>query len=85
MKAFTDAVGLGMVRFDFAMINIFNGQVELIFVVLNRTIVFGASGGQYPQQAERLLFKPGRTRSLSNSAAVVACSLVYSLANPILV
>lgn len=59
MEAFTDAIGLGMFGFGSGVIDIFNGQIELIFMVLDRTAVFGASVGQDPQQANLLFFKPG--------------------------
>jgi hypothetical protein len=49
VEAFTDAIGLRMVGFGFAVIDIFNRQVELILMVLDRAIVFGASVGQDPQ------------------------------------
>ena len=47
MKAFTDAIRLGMLSFGFAMINIFNRQVELILVILDQAIIFCAPVSQY--------------------------------------
>ena len=54
MKAFTDAIRLGMTRLGFRVVNIFNGQIELVFMVLDRAIVFRTPISQYPQQADRL-------------------------------
>ncbi len=49
VEAFADAVGLRMVGLGFAMVNIFNRQVELILVVFEQAIMFRASIGQDPQ------------------------------------
>jgi hypothetical protein len=49
VEAFADAIGLGMVRFSFAMLNIFNRQVELILMGFDQAIVFCASVSQDPQ------------------------------------
>ena len=49
MEAFADAIGLWMVRFGSTVINIFNRQVELILMLFDQSIVFGASVGQDPQ------------------------------------
>ena len=49
VEAFTDAVSLRMVCFGFAVIDIFNRQVELILMGFERAIVFRASVGQDPQ------------------------------------
>lgn len=49
MEPFADAVGLRVVCPGFAVIDIFNRQVELILMVLERAIVFRASIGQNPQ------------------------------------
>lgn len=59
MEAFTDAVGLRRAGFGFGMINSFQGQVQLILVMLQRATVFCTTIGEKAQEGDLLLFKPG--------------------------
>ena len=72
MEAFTDAVGLGMAGLGFGMVDVFDGQVELVFVVLAGPTVFRAAIGEDPQERNPVASKKGKTRSLSISAATRA-------------
>ncbi len=49
MESFTDAVGLGTVGLRLGGVDILDGQVELVLVVLAGFAVLSAAIGQNPQ------------------------------------
>ena len=57
VEAFADAVGLGATGLGSGMIDIFHGQVELVFVVFPGPAVFRAPIGQHPQQRDVVLLE----------------------------
>lgn len=59
METLTDAITLGRPGFGFGMINVLNGQIELILVMLNRATVFCTTIGQNAQQRHILLLEEG--------------------------
>ena len=57
MESFTDAVGLRMISLGLGMVNVLNGQVELVGVVLRLATVLRPSVGQDALQPDALLLK----------------------------
>ena len=44
--------------FGFAVVNIFDSQIELILVMLDRAVLFGSAIRQHSQQTDRMFFIP---------------------------
>ena len=79
MEALADAVGLRTLRFCPGVVNAFQVKIQRVFVLLAVAAVLAATVGQDTQQRYILFLILGRTRSLSMSAAVMACLWSYSL------
>ena len=54
MEAFADAIGLRALGFGAAVVDVLDGQVELVFVALIATEL-GAAVGQQPRQPDAVL------------------------------
>ena len=65
MEALADSIGLRGLCLGFCMIDIVDGQEQLIVVGLCATTVFCSTVGEYPQQADHL---PRRTVIPDHSA-----------------
>ena len=59
MEPFTDAVGLGMVGLGPRLVNVLDGQVALVGVVLEFPAVLGAPVGEDPIELDTLGIKEG--------------------------
>ena len=59
VETFTDTVGLRALCLGPGMVDVLNGQVKLIFVVLPFSTVLGSPVGQYAQQGKPFLLEEG--------------------------
>jgi hypothetical protein len=57
VEAFANAVSLRVAGFGLGVVDIFNGQIQLIFMVFQRTTELGAAVRKDPDQANILLFE----------------------------
>ena len=80
MEAFTDAVGLRRLGSSSAVIDIFHGQIQLIFVMLTLPAVLGSAIGQNAQPWNLLLFEEGQNMIVQQVGATSAFLRSYSLA-----
>ncbi|MPN22673.1 hypothetical protein SDC9_170056 [bioreactor metagenome] len=55
VKAFANTIGLRTLSFCFCVVNIFNSQIELIFVMFSCTTVFGSPIGKYSHKRDTVL------------------------------
>ena len=62
VEPLTDAVGLGRLGLGLGMVDIFDGQVELIFVVFPVTAIFGAAVSQDTEKPDIMVVVPGDYR-----------------------
>ena len=60
MEALTDAIGLGMLRFGFGVINIIDRQIQLVRVTVMASAILGSTIGKHPQQSHRMLLEKGQ-------------------------
>ncbi len=60
MKSLADAVGLGRLGLGFGVVDVFDGQIELVFMVTDGATKLGTPVGQDAQQGNLLFFEPGQ-------------------------
>jgi len=59
VKPLTDAVALWRMGLGLGVVNVLNGQVELILMMLPFAAIFGAAVGKDAEEPDSLLFIPG--------------------------
>ena len=57
MEALTDAIGQGMLRFGFGVINIIDCQIQLVSIAVVATAILGSTIGNHMQQSPCVLFE----------------------------
>ena len=71
MEPLADAVGLRALGLGAGVIDVLDGEIELVVVMLGIAAILGAAIGQHPAQTMPCSSKNGSTRSLRISAAVI--------------